>query len=195
MSVLQFIASVIHALAWPAAVTILVLILQKPLRKLIPELSRFRYGDMEIDFGREVRTLEDRARTAGLHVPEKPLRSQTEKREPEQIIADAARLAADFPGPAVGLAWTAVEHELMQAAMRLNISSDYPPYNAPLKNIVLLHEHGYVDRPTKDILDRMRNLRNAAMHPSSDVIQISSDEAREFIALAEAVIEKLQSLK
>ena len=58
MGALGFIASVIDSLAWPAVVVILVLALQAPLDKLLPELKRFRYGEVEIDFGREVRELE-----------------------------------------------------------------------------------------------------------------------------------------
>jgi hypothetical protein len=41
----------------------------------------------------------------------------------------------------------------------------------------------------------MRNLRNAAAHPSREMVQILPDEAREFIALSEAVSEKLRDLK
>lgn len=55
MGALGFIASVIDSLAWPAVVVILVLALQAPLDKLLPELKRFRYGKVEIDLGREVR--------------------------------------------------------------------------------------------------------------------------------------------
>lgn len=195
MDALQFIASVVHALAWPAAAVILVLILQKPLRELLPELTRFRYGDMEIDFGREVQNLEDRARTAGLRVPEQPPRPEPGQREPADIIADAARLAPEFPEPAVGLAWTAVERELMQAVVRLKISPEHARYGAPLRNVALLHERGFLDGQTREVLDRMRNLRNAAVHPAREMVRISSDEAREFIALTEAVTEKLKSLK
>ncbi len=191
---LGFIASIIDSLAWPAAIVILLLILQSPLRKLLLELTRFRYGDVEIDFGRAIQRLEDRAKLTGLRLPARPARPKTEIRDSSQIIADAARLAGDFPEPAVGLAWTAVEHELMQAVMRLAISADYPPYNAPLKNIALLHDQGYLDRETRELLDRMRNLRNAAVHTAREISRISPDEAREFIALTEAVTWKLKSL-
>jgi len=187
MGVLGFIASLIDSLAWPVAIVILVLILQSPLRKLLLELTRFRYGNVEIDFGREVQRLEDRAKTAGLKLPGRPGPAM-------QIIADAARLAPEFPEPAVGLAWTAVEHELLQAIIRLAISADYPPYNAPIKNIMLLYEQGYLDGETREVLDRMRNLRNAAVHAGRERTRISTDEAFEFIALAEAVSEKLKSL-
>lgn len=194
MDALQFIASIVGSLAWPAAIVILAFMLQTPFRKLLLELTRFRYGDMEIDFGREVRNLEDRAKTAGLQLPERPAAPKLGATDSSQIIADASRLATDFPGPAVALAWTAVEYELMQAVMRLSISADYPPYNSPLKNVALLHEVGNLDGETRKLIDRMRNLRNAAVHPSTERVSISPDEAGEFIALTIAVTRKLKSL-
>jgi len=194
MNALEFIASIVSSLAWPAVVVVLVLILRSPLRSVLPSLTRFRYGEMEIDFGREVQMLEDQARTAGLRFPKKVAGAISESPDSAQIVADAGRLASEFPGPAVGLAWTAVEHELMQAVMRLKISADYPPHNSPIKNIALLHEQEYLDSDTRGVLDRMRRLRNAAVHPGRDLESISSDEAREFIALTDAVTDKLKSL-
>lgn len=195
MDALQFIASLIDSLAWPGAVVILVLILQVPIRNLLRDLTRLRYGEMEMNFGREVQELEDRAKAAGLHVRELPVQPKPGIQDSAQIVADATRLVSEFPGPAVGLAWTAVEHELMQAVMRLGVSADYPPYNAPIKNIELLSKQGYLDVDSRGVLDRMRRLRNAAVHPSRGTTGISSDEAREFIALTEAVTEKLKSLE
>lgn len=195
MDALQFIASVIDSLAWPVAVVALVLVLRVPVRSLLGDLTRFRYGDVEMNFGQEVRELEDRAKAAGLHVRALPEPPKPGIQDSAQIVADATRLVSEFSGPAVGLAWTAVEHELMQAVMRLGISADYPPYNAPIKNIELLSKHEYLDAESRAVLDRMRRLRNAAVHPSQGTTGISSDEAREFIALTEAVTEKLKSLK
>ena len=110
-------------------------------------------------------------------------------------MADAVRLATDFPEPAVGVAWLAVEHELMQAVMRMAISPDYPLYNAAAKNIALLHEHGCIDAATRGVLDRMRRLRNAAVHATSDVVRVSVAEAREFVGLAKALTDKLKSIR
>lgn len=194
MDVLGFIASIIESLAWPAALVILLLTLQSPIRKLLRDLTRFRYGDVEIDFGREIRSLEDQAKTAGLRLPEKPVERKPKTRDSNQIVADSRRLAAEFPEPAVGLAWTAVEHELMQAVLRLAISADYPRHDAPAKNIALLNDLEYLDRTTCKVLDGMRTLRNAAVHGVIEVSRISPDEAGEFIDLAEAVMEKLKSL-
>lgn len=194
MHPLEFIASIIDSLAWPLAITIILLMLREPAGKLLLDLRRFRYGDMEVDFAKEVRALEAQARTAGLNLPKHAEPKAPEKKHTAQIIADASRLAADFPEPAVGLAWTAVEHELMQAVMRLAISANYPPHNSPLKNINLLHEQGQIGADTRALLDRMRNLRNVAVHSSRGTGPITPDEAREFIALAEAITDQLKTL-
>jgi hypothetical protein len=193
MNALEFIASIIGSLAWPAAIVMLVLLLRTPLRKLLHELTRFRYGDVEIDFGREVQMLEDQAKTAGLKLPDKTALPEAKVRDPSQIIAEASRLADDFPEPAIGLAWTAVEHELMEALTRLKIAA-LPVPMAPGKSIELLHDRGFIDDQTRDLLNRMRNLRNAAVHASKGIGPIAAWEAREFIALSEAVIERLRGL-
>jgi hypothetical protein len=193
MFTLQFIAEIVDSIAWPVTVVALIYLLRRPLGELLRDVSKFRYGDFELDFGREISALEDKAKTAGLVVPA----AKTPKRHPpnsDQIISDAQRLAVDFPGPAVGLAWTAVERELIQAVMRLKISADFPPYNSPLRSIVMLGKQGYLDKESQEILDRMRKLRNAAVHPGADLMRISSDEAQEFITLTEGVTAKLKSL-
>lgn len=194
MNGLEFIASIVGSLAWPVAVVALVMLLREPMQKLLLDLRRFRYKEIEVDFGKEVRELEAKARTAGLKLPKPPELKSPGPKDTAQIIADATRLAADFPEPAVGLAWTAVEHELVQAVMRLAISADYPPYNSPVKNINLLQEQGHIDADTRTLLDRMRNLRNAAVHSSRGMGPITPDEAREFIALSEAVTDQLKRI-
>jgi hypothetical protein len=141
-----------------------VLVLRTPLQNILGTLTRFRYGEIEIDFGQEIKVLEDEARNAGLSVQRNQVRSQIEPKGSSQTIVDANKLATDFPGPAVGLAWTAVEQELLQAIMRLKISADYPPNNSPVKNINLLHEQNYLDSDSRGLLDRMRRLRNNSVH-------------------------------
>ena len=194
MDVFTFLSSVVGSIAWPAAIVILAIFLRKPLGGLLPHLRRIRYRDVEFDFSNELQKLEGTARRAGLRLLEDLQARYTRPRTAEDTIADAIRLAEDFPEPAVGVAWLAVEHELMQAVMRLGISADYPPYNAAIKNILLLHEHGYLDISSRSVLERMRRLRNAAVHASRDDTKISTDEAQEFVALAEAVTTKLKGI-
>ena len=194
MNKLQLIASIIDSLAWPIAAILLVLILRAQLRTLLGSLTQFRYGNVEINFGHEVQKLGSKAKIAGLHVPEDTPQTTQSIPDSAQIIADAMRLASEFQVSAVILAWTAVEQELMQAVKRLAISPDYPPYNSPLKNIQLLYEQGYLDVDRRDLLDQMRDLRNAVTHPSRGITEISAGDAYEFIVLAKAITDRLKSL-
>ena len=194
MGILDFLASAMESISWPIAIIVLVLLLRKPMIKLIPNIQRIRYGNVELDFGMELQELEGKAKTAGLRIEEQSQLSHTVPRTADDSIVDAVRLVEDFPGPAIGVAWLAVEYELSQAVGRLAISADYPPYNSAIRNVVLLHEHGYIDEETRGVLDRMRRLRNVAVHAVRDRAEISTDQAREFVALAEAVARSMKKI-
>jgi len=189
MNYLQFIASLIHSLAWPATIVVLAAIFRKPLRELLQHLDRFKYGKVEIDFRRELDQIEAYARTIDLKPAPKQISAGP--RTAEQILADAERLAADFPEPAVGLGWTAIEQELTSRTARLGLSSDLP---SPGRQIETLRKAGQLDDETYEILRRMRNLRNMAVHSSGAHGGISSDEVREFLALAAGVVRRLREI-
>lgn len=192
MVYLQFIAALVHSVAWPVSAIVLAALFRIPLKELLLKLNRFQYGNVEIDFGRELAQIESYAKTLDLRPSTRP-KSAAKLRTAEQTLDDAARLIDDFPEPALALAWTAIEEELMSAIMRLAASADYPPYNSSLKNMKLLREQGYIDGQIYQLLDRMRNLRDAAVHGGA-VTTIGSDEAREFVSLAGAVLERLKRI-
>ena len=195
MSTLDFFSSIVASVSWPIATIVLVYLLRNPLGKLIPNLQRIRYGKVEFDFGVELQELEGKAKTAGLRVHEGSLLRQAGPRTAEDSIADAVHLVAEFPEPAVGVAWLAVEHELSLAIGRLAISADYPAYNSAMRNIILLNEHGYIDEETRGVLDRMRRLRNAAVHARRDRDEITTAQAREFVTLAAAVARSIREIE
>lgn len=195
IGILDFLASIMASISWPITTIVLVLLLRKPMNKLIPNTQRIRYGKVELDFGTELQELEGKAKTADIRIEERSLLSHTVPRTADDSIVDAVRLMEDFPGPAIGVAWLAVEYELSQAVGRLTISADYPPYNSTIRNVSLLREHGYIDEETRGVLDRMRRLRNAAVHAVRDHADISTGQAREFVELAEAVARSLRKIK
>ena len=195
MNVFNFIASVIDSLAWPVAVVILVLSLRLPLGKLLPELRRLRYGKFEMDFGQQVRNLEATARTAGIHLPKRPVPPKLRVLDSNEIINDATQLSADFPEASVVMAWKAVEREIIQALERFGIIEDKQKSATSVKNIALLHNRGFIEDHTRELLDRMRKLRNIAAHSDREAVNITSNEALEFINLSVALNEKLKDLK
>ena len=195
MDYLQLIASIVDSLAWPVVFMWCAFIFRESIVALLEKLTHLQWGNLKLNFGRELQELEDKAEAAGLDVSEDMPRAEQGVQDSAQIVAEAMRLASEFQGSAVVLAWTAVEQELMQAVMRLAISPDYPPYNSAIKNIQLLHEQGYLDADNRGLLERMRRLRNAAAHPSRGITEISADDARKFVALTEAITDRIKSLK
>jgi hypothetical protein len=195
MDWLQFLASLAGSLAWPATIVIAVVVLRNPLRRLLLTLTRLRYKDLDLDFGRELREVEKKARAIDVKPTGPAPRDIAAPKDSAQILDEAERLAEDFPEPAVALAWSAVEVELMSAVIRLAIAPEYPPHNSALRNARLLLDQRAIDENTLDILNRMRNLRNVAVHGGAGLTGVSPDEAREFVALARGVVEKLRRLR
>jgi hypothetical protein len=194
MGWLEFLASLIKSLAWPATLVILVVLFRVQVRRALLSLTRLKYKDLELDFGHELKQLEKDARAIDI-TPQPPKGIAPTKRDSSQLLQEAAHLAQRFPGPAVSIGWQAVEYELRQAVMRLAISPDSTAYPA-LKNVELLRAQNAIDQRTFEVLKRMRNLRNMAVHGAAlAAAPITTDEALEFLALARGVVEKLQALR
>ena len=190
---LRFVSSLVESLAWPLVVVILALIFRTPLAELLSTLKRVRYRDTEIDFSGELQKLGGEAKTAGLQIPEEPSESNI-GRTTADSLESATHLVSEFPGPAIGVAWLAVEYELAQAVKRAAIPTS-PSRKSALPNIDTLQKHGYLNTDTASVLHRMRRLRNAVVHATPAPASVSADEAREFIRLAGAVTAKLKAIE
>jgi len=108
---------------------------------------------------------------------------------------EVEEVAAISPTAAIPLAWSAVESELLAAVQRLAVSPDYPPYNSAVQNLRLLRDYGGLDENTYAVLDRMRQLRNRAVHGRMHPAAVSPHEAAEFGRFAQNVIRRLRDLK
>jgi len=193
---LSFFSSVIDSLAWPVAVIFIVFLLKKPLSILLPMLRNLKYKDLELDFGKELKKIEDKAKQV-LPAETKPklIKEKQKERNSAEIIKEAERLYEEFPEPAVALAWSAVEVELLEAIYRTASSPDYPAYNSALKNVMYLKEAGYLGEEKIELIKRMTNLRNIAVHGNKGMGPVSVDDAREFIALTEWLVKDLKEIK
>jgi hypothetical protein len=194
MGWLQFLASLINSLAWPSTLVTLVVLFRAPVRRALLSLTRLKYKDLELDFRHELKELEKEAMAIDI-TPQSPKKIVSKKRGSSELLQEAEQLGKNFPEPAVAVAWQAVEDEIMQAVMRLAISPDYPAHNSALKNAELLKAQNAIDQRTFELLNRMRNLRNMAVHGGHGASLITTDEALEFLALARGVVEKVQSLR
>ena len=54
MEILNFIASIVNSIVWPAIILVIILILRKSISQAILGISKFQYKDLKIDFGKEL---------------------------------------------------------------------------------------------------------------------------------------------
>ncbi len=193
MDWLQFLASVVGSLAWPATVVTLIVLLRDPVTRVLLTLTHLKYKEIELDFGRELTQLEDKAKAIEVK-PQQPKAHLPVKKDEALFLDEAERLAQDFPEAAVAVGWQAVENELMFAVTWLAILPSHPFHNSAMKNAELLVAQKIINEGTFDLLKRMRNLRNMAVHRGHGVGQVTTDQAIEFVALAKEVVEKLGAL-
>jgi uncharacterized protein YutE (UPF0331/DUF86 family) len=194
MNGLEFISSVVHTLTWPIIVLIIIFTLKKPLSQLLLSLSKFKYNNLEMDFGKELNKLEktlEEHNEYEEHIDESNNTAGTKKENESEILS----IAEIHPSAAITVAWTMVEKEIVNIINNLAISPDYPPYNSALKNINLLKENKYIDTATYELINEFRHLRNKVSHAHSDGEQITYLEAVKYYELANKIIKKLREIK
>ncbi len=189
MTFLDFSASVISSLAWPACVLAISYMFRTEFRDVLSRLTRLKYKDLDADFGSAVRELEEEAQKIDISPALPPAKAETPMTGPSDRLAEAERLVSDFPEPAVARAWQSVEDVLLEVATRLGVVRGANVRAMPLSIAAALVSSGHIDRGTVELLGRMRKLRNLAVHGGG--MPISSDEAREFVALARGISERL----
>lgn len=179
MGVLSFIASVIKSLAWPGLILFLGWYFKDPLIELLLSVSRFRYKDLEVDFGKKIREVEATAeRTL-------PTTADVKARVAPNVADQTSDVAKIDPSAAVLVAWRQLERTVRTVALRENL-----PPTWPLPVVVSWMEVAKrIDRRTHDIFNELLRLRNQAAHP--DGAGITESEAIEFGDLAMRLAAKI----
>lgn len=147
----------------------------------------------------EARRSVEEARRRREEAEERWAQQQRERQEQIDLAREQQRLSMLYlladtnPTSGVLEAWRQVEHEAMRLAERANINRPLWSRNS-FHVLRALHDTGVIDANVAEIADQLRQLRNrAAHHPEPD---ISSDDAKEYIDLAERVAQQLrQSLR
>ena len=185
MDKLEFFSSIIKSVAWPAVLLIIVVLLRKPIIKILSNLHKVTYNNLEMDFTNKLEeievTLEDK------QLPE--VNNQFNNTDSE--IKTVAEIS---PAASITMSWSMVEKEIMSTVKRIAISPDYPPYNSPLKNINLLKESGTIDLDTLNSLNELRELRNKAVHGHMSVEKITYLEAIKFYDLSKKITRILRDI-
>jgi hypothetical protein len=130
---LCFIAALVKSLACPGTLLILLWYFRAPIRKALHNLTRLKYGDLEMDFGHKLEEVKKEAEAIDILPEPQP----TEKIAPTQknslqLLDEAAQLAERFPEPAIAVAWEAVEAQVLDSVLRLKIRPEDANLRHPL---------------------------------------------------------------
>ncbi|MCE1054127.1 hypothetical protein [Pseudomonas alloputida] len=154
MDWLQFFASLVGSIAWPAAVVAVVVLLRTPLGKLLPLIRTLKYKELQIDWGAQLEEIKDQVEAT---TPAPSLES-------EKAASDLTQLAdVDSRGAVLG-AWIPLERELRQLAASAGIRDVMRIEPGWL--VAQLHHQKHIDLLTYKTLMKLMKMRNEAVHLS-----------------------------
>ena len=164
-------SNLIESLAWPLAVTVmvifLVIFLKKPITQLIARVTKLSYKDAAIDL-------------APLH------QLGDEKVAPKEIDDRTDDAIQNDPRAAVIEAWLRLEWEAKKVLQNLEISGES---SSPMGVIRILGKHSLLRGNLYELFKELRRVRNLAAHELNLVI--GRDDARQYVELTEQAIARL----
>ena len=178
MGWMSFVASLIQSAAWPLAVFALVYLLRKPLAEAVSQrLLRLKAGPLEAEFDREAVAVREEVR----QIPEV---AAVEPRDgPVSLADELAPLILISPASAVMQAFMRIEQRLVEL---LESAGQYDTKRPFFELAMMASRSDLINPETLKAIDGLRSLRNLVAHGTRD--EIGVDRAREFVALADAVL-------
>ncbi len=156
--------------------------LRKPIGDLLPLIEKFKYKDIEVNLRKQLEAARDQVESV---VADEPVADIPEPPTSFQNLAKAD------PRAAVLSAWLPVESELFNFASAVGYeTSRKEPIHRVIRN---LEKMGLLDRTVAGSLDKLRIVRNDAVHLSER--QVSYEEAMNMAELCEWTRSQLQRLQ
>lgn len=171
METLEFISNIIESIAWPLSVILLGLILKKPIKALIPLLSKLKYRDVELEFGTDVTNLSAKVNEEFSGIEDKP--------ETDSLRNRTMSLIPVSPKSAIIEVWRAVETNLVDLSTQNKIELDRTLLRKPIKLAENLLRKQIIEESQYAIVEDMRILRNKVVHYDKE--EITAENALEYL--------------
>jgi hypothetical protein len=189
MDELTFASQLVDSLAWPLTTLGIAFVLRSSITRLLLRLSKAKYKDVELEFGKELEDLEQRAARAEL--PEKATQHQPTPFVPESLGDYIERISRVSPRAAILESWVAVELAIFEAAARLNVRLPSP--SQPVVALRHLESTGALSSEVQAMIQGLRSLRNKAAH--AEEFDIQPAQAAEYGKLAERIIASIRAIE
>lgn len=177
MDWLTFISNIFSSIIWPITIIIVVLFLKSPISKLIPLLRKFKYREFELTFEEEL----------------KDLRNQIEivsKQGEKEFLPKVEKLSTDFKHLELILdSWDLVKNAVEEVGKRHNVKLTSESFTVAAAE---LEQKGILSLAQANILLKLRELRNRAIHAKGTIIEYKhskefTNSAKDFIKILERI--------
>lgn len=174
MDWLTFLSEVVKSVTWPGAAIIIAYAFRKPLARIIPLIRSLRLRDLEVRFGEELAK-------ARAEIEEVPVSREEEAKE-QAKFETVQQLTSSHPPAAIIESWKLIEDELRQLAERI----EKPGLaKTPVKVFIELERDGRIGPNAGSLFNRLRRLRNEAVHQSD--FRVTEAQALEYVDLARSL--------
>lgn len=184
MDIYQFISSLIGSIVWPVTAILAFFILKKHLSSFLPFVERFKYKNFELEFRKSIQELTEKSKLALTSIIAEELQSPINLRDRLYNLAEIS------PRSAVLESWLQVESAAADIIQSRNLSPNYKSSMAPMRLGEVLYKSEVLDSVQMEIFNRLRELRNKAIHISEAVFKL--DEIKEYIDLALLLSSKIK---
>jgi hypothetical protein len=184
MSVLEFVASLVRSLAWPAAVIAIAILLRHQLRRLLTgPVRRMRAGPFELEWDRLLSKAEAEV--------DQPVERSSLQEADGGLIEELAQVATVAPGAAVMEAHAQLERTLRALLEKAEgVSTEQIARMGAVRLARLARDREVITPEAADAVEGMSVLRNLAAHGRAD--DLTTERALDYLALADAVLYSIQ---
>jgi hypothetical protein len=167
-----FIAEMSKALAWPLALIVVSFIFKRSILGLLEgmRLSRITKGNWSADFAAAAKEVRAELPT--------PVQNTLKPATVDQLSEELVDIA---PAAAISQAWNQLETCVAGIAADSNVNQKLLP-----EVLRALVNKGVIQPSAADSILGLRNMRNLAVHAPPN--RLTSEQAREFITMAEAIM-------
>ena len=188
---MDFVASLVDSLSWPISIFFLVLILRRPITKLLERTASIRWGDKRIEFDSSLTDVRKRVDRTFRDSPDIGM-DPSSNQQALDSLNQAFEYRNKHPRQAIIEAWLEVETALDAAVERLGLYEAYGKRRHAGLAIRLLRSAEQLRGDWAEALNGLRRLRNKAAHDRQ--FDLAPDQAEEYIQLCVDAITYIQKL-
>lgn len=189
MDWLTFCSKLFDALAWPAVALIIFFTIKVQLLNLFPFLKRLKYKDFELEFGEKIREMTEKAKVAALPEPDVEELPATTSRTLKEQLYEVAEIS---PRTAIVEAWLQVEHSAQEVIRDQKLTDRSIRLAGPKRLREYMEKGKILTSEQREIFERLRTLRNQAVHYAE--VDIPVDQVYEYVDLALALAAQLRKV-